>query len=250
MSQIKGILFDKDGTLIHFHDFFIQVAKQLVEQLINDFQISDNYLLDEELLRVIGIRGNKVDSKGIIASGTSLDISEAFWELLQEKNVAPCEFEDLHNWVSQKLFILTKSNTDLIKPLANLQELLAQLKRHGMMIGIATADDWESTIFCLEKLGIKHYFDFIGTSDHYEKKPNPGMLHAFCEKCKLKSTEVVVVGDTIVDLQLARNGSTALGIGVLSGAGEPKELEALADYLLPSVGEIVQEDGRLIWQSK
>lgn len=249
LSQIKGILFDKDGTLIDFYTVYVQAVKQLVDQLLADYGLSENSLLKEELLRGIGLQGDQVDPKGIMASGTSEDFAEAFSELLGNNHVDSRKLENLHSWISRELFLLTRSNIDQMKQTADLPELLSQLQRYGIKVGIATADDWEATNLSLEKLGIAKYFGFIGTSDYYDKKPDPCMFHAFCQKYDLKPAEVAVVGDTIVDLHFARNASAGLVIGVLSGVSGPKELEVLADIILPTVGEIVQEDGRLVWES-
>lgn len=249
MNQIKGILFDKDGTLLDFHAFFVPVAKQLVNHLLEKLDLSVDQQLEEELLKAIGFRENQVDPKGILASGTSQDIYEAFSGVLQDKNVSSDRIKKLENWIPQKLYALTKSSDVEVKPTADLKRLFEQLHSLGIKVGIATADDWESTVYCIKSLGIDHYFEFIGTSDHYDKKPDPCMLDAFCEKYGLHSTEVAVVGDTVVDLLLARNGSAGLAVGVLSGVSGLNELEDLADILLPSVGEIVGEDGRLIWEN-
>ncbi|MGO0059612.1 HAD family hydrolase [Brevibacillus fluminis] len=248
MSRIKGILFDKDGTLLDFHPFFVPLAKQLVERFLHEHGLAAHAMLEEKLLRAIGLNGNQVDPKGILASGTSEDIYAAFCQQLEHDKVDPNQIENLETWITQTIYHLTQSNTQHIIPTADLQKLFQQLRSLGIKVGIATADDWESTIACLEELGVKHYFDFIGTSDHYQKKPDPSMLEAFCEKTQLKATEVAVVGDTTVDLLLAKNGSAALAVGVLSGVSGSDELRELADILLTSVGEIVGEDGRLFWE--
>ncbi|MGD8190724.1 HAD family hydrolase [Brevibacillus ginsengisoli] len=249
MRQIKGILFDKDGTLLDFHAFFVPVAKQLVDQLLNDLALSDDHQLEAELFKAIGLNEDQVDPKGILASGTTRDVYEAFVELLRDKQVPPGKMEHLESWISHKLVELSKSSTVQIKPTADLKKLFDQLHSLGIKVGIATADDWESTIFCLKSLGVHHHFEFIGTSDHYDKKPDPCMLNAFCDKFQLQPSEVAVVGDTVVDLMLARNGAAGLAVGVLCGVSSPNVLEELADILLPSVGEIIQEDGRLIWEN-
>lgn len=248
MNQIKGILFDKDGTLIDFHAFFVKVANDLVEKCIENFDLPKDPFLKEELLKAIGLEGNEIDPQGILSSGTSRDLSEAFFELLQTKTDLSFGVEDLYTWIHQKLYELTKSNDAQIVPTADLPQLFEKLHQLGIKVGVATADDLESTLFCLEKLGIRHYFDFIGTSDYYEKKPNPHMLQAFCEACNLQPSEVAVAGDTLADMLLAKNGQAGLAIGVLSGVSGAEFLAKYSDILLPSVGEIVHKGGGLVWE--
>lgn len=248
MKTIKGILFDKDGTLIDFYSGWVPVATQMADRVLADFGLQEDPSAKESLFGAIGLHGNQVDPKGILASGTTQDLSEAFVRVLRERQVNLDKLEHLQGWLTEELYRLTQSNRHNLKPTADLHQLLGQLRSHGLKIGIATADDLESTNFFLEHEGVSAYFDFIGTSDCYEKKPSPSMIHAFCEACDMSAGEVAVAGDTVTDIQFARNGSAALAIGVLSGVSGWSELEG-ADHVIRSVGDIVAEGGRLIWQT-
>lgn len=249
MKQIKGILFDKDGTLVDFHSGWVPVATQIADLLLEDVGLKDDTSAKERLLGAIGMHGNQIDPKGILAGGTTQDMSEAFVRVLREKQANPDKLEHMENWLTKELYRLTMSNRHNLRPTADLHRLLGELRRHGLRIGIATADDLESTNFFLEHSGVASYFDFIGTSDCYEKKPSPSMLRAFCEACKLVAEEVAVAGDTVTDIRFARNGSAGIAIGVLSGVSGTSELQDIADLVIPSVADIVQADGRLIWHN-
>lgn len=233
-----------------FDSSWVLVATQLVEHLLKKLKITGHPAMKENLLHSIGLHENKVDPYGFLASGTTRDLFEAFEHVLLKADVNPEKLDGLDHWITEELYSLTKANRDNLKPTADLPHLLEQLRRHGIKIGIATADDSDSTKFFLDKFGIRDYFDFIGTSDYYEKKPNPSMLQSFCEIAKIRTEEVAVAGDTIVDLQFAINGSAGLAIGVLSGVSGTAELSGLADLIIDSVGDIITENGGLIWQKK
>lgn len=250
MKQIKGILFDKDGTLMDFYSSWVMVAMQLVDRLLEKLEIADNPAMKEKLLRSIGVHDGKVDPKGYLASGTTRDLFEAFVHELLKADLSQEKLDGLDDWMTEELYCLTKANRENLKPTADLPHLLEQLRRHGMKIGIATADDRDSTKFFLDKIGIRSYFNFIGTSDYYEKKPNPSMIQTFCEIANITAEEVAVAGDTVVDLQFAKNGSAGLAIGVLSGVSGSAELCGLADLIIDSVGDICTENGSLIWNIK
>jgi phosphoglycolate phosphatase len=248
LKLIKGILFDKDGTLLDFYSGWVPVATQMADRLLEDVGLQDDDSAKENLLGAIGLHGSRIDPKGILASGTTQDMAEAFVRVLKEKQVISDKLERLQERLTEELYRLTQSNRHNLKPTADLHRLLGQLRRHGLKIGIATADDLESTQFFLEHAGVAAYFDFIGTSDCFEKKPGPGMLRAFCEACDMNAEEVAVAGDTATDIRFARNGSAGLVIGVLSGVSGPAELQG-ADLVIRSVEEIAAENGRLIWQT-
>jgi HAD superfamily hydrolase (TIGR01549 family) len=251
LQNIKGLLFDKDGTLIEFHTIWVKVALDLVKEL-NLLLKAEDASLTDDLLQAIGFQNNQVDPKGILAGGTKLDIAEAFEAVIRQKGLPLPETLSetglLQQWVSETLLQITRLNIDQIRPAANLTKLLDHLREQGIRVGIATADDRETTNLYLQTLQIDHYFEFVGTSDSYEKKPHPSVFQAFCSHFGLRSEEVVVVGDTVVDLHLAKNSSAGLAIGVLSGAGSQQDLEPLADLILPSIEGLVREDGRFVWQ--
>ncbi|MGG7620760.1 HAD family hydrolase [Bacillus coreaensis] len=241
MANIKGILFDKDGTLIEFTGLWKAIAKGLVEELVDPH----NFLLKEKLLGKIGLINDEVSPTSILASGTTKDIADAFRQVLLDEHVIfP---EPLYSWIELKILELTKQNIHAVKPAANLKPLFDRLKEKGLRMGVATADDQETTLLTLDLLGLTHYFDFIGTSDRYEKKPHPHMMEAFCEVVGLSVEEVVMVGDTSVDIAFARNARCQYVIGVHSGAGQNKDLQG-ADFLIPSIDDLVDSKRRFIWE--
>lgn len=249
MQKIKGILFDKDGTLIDFHAIWVPTALELVHQLLDKVGADENDLVRNDLLKSIGVEEDCVCADGILASGTTRDISNAFESVLQ-KQALPFRFsQSLYEWIVERLLSITRLHVENIQPAADLKLLLKELTDRGYALGVATADDYETTKICLKKLQVEKYFGFIGTSDRYEKKPNPSMVEAFCSQYQLKSDEVVVVGDTIVDLMLAKNAAAGLAIGVLTGASQREQLEPLANITLQSVSELIREDGRLVWET-
>lgn len=239
---IKGILFDKDGTLLKFNEIWIQIANEVIEELLESIGEKENEALKEKLSDSIGFRNGKIDEKGYLASGTSLDISTAF------NSVLPKEMPHLHQWLSERLLHKTREQIDNVKPVCNLDLLFSALNDKGIITGIATSDDYETTILCLQQLGIANYVQFIGTADLYKKKPDPEVVEEFCNKFHLKREEVVIVGDTVIDMQLAKNSNAKYGIGVMSGVGSYKELSQLAHYVIPSVEYLIESNDKFIWE--
>lgn len=242
---IKGILFDKDGTLLQFREIWIQITNEVIEELLESIEEKENETLKEKLLHSIGLRNGEIDEKGYLASGTSLDIATAF------NRVLPKDMPHLHQWLSERLLHKTRENIDNVKPVCNNLDLLfSTLKDKGIIIGIATSDDYETTKLCLQQLGIENAVQFIGTADLYKKKPDPEVVEEFCKKFRLKSEEVIIVGDTVIDMQLAKNSNARYGIGVMSGVGSYKELHQLAHYVIPSVESLIEPNDMFIWELK
>ncbi|WP_186579904.1 HAD family hydrolase [Aquibacillus kalidii] len=247
MTSIKAILFDKDGTLINFHGVWVKAIKELIQDLVSEFPDTEEVSL--QLAASIGLHGNQVVADGILASGTMRDISEAFDHCLRNFYAHQGDLEELHHWISSKMVVLTNKYIADIRPTSEkLQPCLDLLRDKGIILGIATADDYQTTDICLEHLNMKRYFDFILTADTFpNKKPHPSVVRTFCEHYGIDPTEVAIVGDTSVDLTLAKNSGAGLAIGVLSGASNRNELENLADFILPTAADILTDKQEFVW---
>ncbi|MDQ0219209.1 HAD family hydrolase [Peribacillus cavernae] len=241
--KIKGILFDKDGTLLKFGSIWPKVIGDVIDDLLEMIGEEGNKTLKNELCKSIGLKDGVVDEKGILASGTSLDITRAFQDVL------PKDIRYLHEWLSERVLEKTKQSIEHVESVCNLSPLFSALRNKGIVVGIATADDYETTALCLEHLGIREDIQFVGTADLYEKKPSSQVVEKFCEKFGLAREEVAMVGDTVIDMQTAKNSKSGFGIGVLSGVGSKEELEKLADFVIPNVEHLINHD-KFIWEVK
>ncbi|WP_084309346.1 HAD family hydrolase [Alkalihalobacterium bogoriense] len=248
--NIKGILFDKDGTLLDFHSVWLTLAEHLVEAIGTKTGFN-NHLLKEKLLRSVGVFGNVIESNGILAGGTTKEMAEAFCQYIDIHALGYPTFSSFHEWLSQEMVELTKQNIDSVQPTTNLQATLSQLIEKKIILGIATADDFATTTLCLDKLNIGQFFSFIGAADNVPKpKPDPVTLHHFCREFGLEPSEVIVVGDTLKDISLARNANAGLAVGVLSGVSSKDDLTPFADIVIPTISHLLNDNGEFIWNTK
>ncbi len=101
-----------------------------------------------------------------------------------------------------------------------------------MPIKLASLSDAKD--ICQE--GFIRFYEKYDSVDNPKPAADPVVL--FCENCKVHSQEVLVVGDNVHDLQMARTGNVALKVGVLSGNSEYQDLKPYADFVLDSVLEL------------
>lgn len=241
--MIKGVLFDKDGTLINFNKLWIKMVGEMVDELLVEVGEVGNQTLKCNMLESVGVANQSVDGKGYLASGTSLDVAEAFQKLLPE------EIPGLHEWIKSKQSSFTANNLNLIEPTGDIAKLVSLFRNKNIVVGVVTADDLEATHHCLKKLDITGDIQFIATADLFEAKPSPESFQVFCEKFNLKPDEVVMVGDTVVDMQYAKNGHACYGIGVLSGTGSEEELAPLADFMISTIDDLIEQDDMFVWET-
>lgn len=248
MKNIKGILFDKDGTLMDFNSIWIPVAEALIEELVEELGINKSSYFKEKLLKSLGVCCGKVEPMGILAWGTVNDIACQLNKVLHEESIEKELLQNIEGIIENKISRLSREKINLVRPIGDLEKFFERLKSLGIFIGLATSDTYESTRLCLKNLKIEECFDFIGADDGMsEAKPNPDLLNKFCRACDIKPEEVAVVGDSEVDIELAANGNAALAIAVLSGTNGLDTISRKADFILTTVHEIIDGNGRFVW---
>lgn len=233
MMKFKALLFDKDGTLLEFHNMWLNVSRSASEQVkgFSDEHQGHQSVTVNELLSAIGVQGDRVDNHGLLASNPVEDTARAWFEMLQ-----PNVSLEVFTQVTKAAFNdQVEQNPHWVEALPGVADKLFSLKQQGMLLGIATADTKDSTLYTLEQSGLSELFDYVGYSDgDIEPKPAPALLNAFCQQCDVKPHEVIMFGDTVSDMEFGHNAG-ARKVGVLTGTAMRSELEPVADLVIPSV---------------
>ncbi|CAM4184664.1 HAD family hydrolase [Vibrio neonatus] len=235
MTKYKALLFDKDGTLLEFHNMWLNVARAACEQVkaYSEQHNANSNVTSSELLLAIGVEGDVVDNYGLLASNPVEDTALVWFELLKPK-VTLVEFTQITKLAFNEQ---VEQNPQWIEALPGIGDKLSQLKQQGMLLGVATADTKDSTLYTLQQSGLEGLFDYVGYSDgDIEPKPAPALLNAFCEQCGIKPHEVIMFGDTVSDMEFGRNAG-AKNVGVLTGTAQQHELEPMADIVIASVAD-------------
>lgn len=236
-GMVKGILFDKDGTLIDFFSLWLQAATEVVPVFLRENHIEDSRQMEEYILEAMGVKAGAVDPHGALAYKSYTEIAEDICKALLEKGfqVSPAQaavrLERLFNENVTQHHREYRLFTDMDK-------LMKELKARNIVIGLATADTMISAESCLEAIGIRSFFDYVGADDGKRRpKPDREMFLEFMDTFALQPEEIAVVGDTCNDMLFAgENGGVA--IGVLSGVSEEKDFKNKADHVIASIHEL------------
>ena len=99
------------------------------------------------------------------------------------------------------------------------EEALESFRRQGYRLAVATGKTRRGLHRVLEGRGWLDYFDITRCADETASKPHPRMLHEIMDHCGVKASQALMVGDSVFDLQMARNASVdavAVGFGAQS----------------------------------
>lgn len=208
--NIKGIIFDLDGTLI------------------DSFQAI--YLSFQHVYESMGLRPLSYDQ---VRKEIGLGLSRTFADLLGKDRVAQAL-----RLYDEKYWQVLRDHTFL---LPGAREVLVTLHRRGIKMAIATNKIGRYSRKIFENFGLTSVFSAIlGDQDVLQNKPHPEMIFRAIEKMGVKKEEVVIVGDSVIDLETARNaGLPAFAIAtgttpreVLEKAKPTRMLEKLTDLLI------------------
>jgi phosphoglycolate phosphatase len=240
--MIKGILFDKDGTLVEFNSLWVESTYAMIHSIVKEYSKDDMIEKSQEIAHLIGLDGNDVKEDGLIAGDTSEDLSIVI------SNAVQIDKSLIHKKIKGFYYEEVVNKSDKIKAVGDLVALFKKLKNLDFRIGIVTADDFDVTQFTLNKLGINEYVDFIATADKYKKKPNVEAMQVFCDQFNLQRNEVIHIGDTMVDMEFSKHG--LLGVGVLSGVSSEVTLRKFTPHVIKTVENLFDSEGNFLFEEK
>jgi phosphoglycolate phosphatase len=228
LTKIRGVLFDKDGTLVDFQKTWHAIGDAMALEAAQGDRSRADALMDVAGYDAIAGRF-RADST--FAAGTNADIV-ALWhpELTEGQMLAMVEKFDT--------FCAIKGAESAVA-LPGVLDAIGNLYAAEIRLGVATNDSTAGAERTLLALGIAQKFAAAyGYDAVANPKPEPDSVYAFCDATGLRPSEIAMVGDNRHDLEMGRAGGVGLNIGVLSGTGTRESLLPLADVVLNSVADI------------
>jgi phosphoglycolate phosphatase len=185
----KLAIFDFDGTLVDSAPGIVDVMRQVVdemgysEELLNQW----SHLVGVPLLRQMQILFPDKDNK--------------FHEDLAQN------YRDKYD----------KDAIEICPPFPGLKDMLEHLHQNDILITIATSKRRHLVDAVIDHHGLTDYFKMVvGAADVTQHKPHPESVHITMQQLGAKPEDVVVIGDSTFDLDMARNAGVD-GIGVTTG---------------------------------
>ena len=186
IKQLKGLLFDKDGTLIDFSGSWLKPIKEiasLVAAHASDPTLEMKLLLDGGYLP----EEDRWAQDSTIAFDTSESLFQRWGQLTSP--------ELIRSLVPQMQAIVLESLGTAVPAVDRLPEIFGRLAQQ-YRLGVASMDDEINVKQTVNVLGIEEMLVFqCGADSGFGLKPEPGMVEAFCRQTGLEAHQVAVMLD-------------------------------------------------------
>jgi len=229
--NVDAIIFDKDGTLMDFDSFWLNITHAALKEMLK--KLRAEHVPTEALLTALGVQDNHTEVDGVLCYGTYRQMGDVLFTVLHEhgcvctlEEVRELTVEAYHNNISAGIAEAACSD---------IHSVLQKLRDCGLTLAVVTTDDPYVTKKCLQTLEIASYFDVVYTHDGIlPPKPDPFCIFDFCKKTGFAPEEIVMVGDTMTDIRFAANGGIRV-IGVAKSERSRKLLETEADAVVQDI---------------
>lgn len=235
LLQCKGIIFDKNGTLIDIWPMLAALCKERMRHL--------SARVRQEALAAVSAAVGFEPETGTISRFGPL-ASAARRDEIAVTAGALCQIGI--PW--HQAFAITRESYDEadrtlditagLHLFPGVAETLAILRQSGFLLFVATSDSHDRAERMLTHLGLTQYLTaIVGADDVSRTKPDPETLMLCAEKSGLSPSEFATVGDGPQDALMGRSVG-AKTIGVLTGVGSYDDLQGYCDAVVSGVSDI------------
>jgi phosphoglycolate phosphatase len=235
---IKGVLFDKDGTLLEFHSTQHYIYATLLACLKDDYQVPEPLL--QELSEALGHLPDRLTPDSLLQFSTNRQVAQALFDTCRSyaegrRWQLPFDTDDLFALIEQ----LSLGDAVPYVALPHVPETLRYLKKKDYRLGVATVDTLTATVAGLKKTGILEYFDYLGSGEEARPKPDASLADRFCSQCGILPSELLIVGDGENDMLFAQNaGAHFIGIET-AGEGDQSVFRDAGQRSVADIREII-----------
>ena len=212
--QVKGFLFDFDGTLVDTIAAYLQTYVDLFQE---EFRIK---IPPEQIKKHFGKPAYK-----IIRDVTRYRIND----------------DEMKRLIKRREEILLSRHLNRIKLVDGIPGVLKFLKKENMKLAIVTSSTKSMLVAITARFNILKWFDAVVTADDVKRgKPDPDPFLKATKMLDLSIKSVVAVGDTVYDIISAKRAGIKI-IFIQSGNNKTDNLQASEkpDLVIESFNEFI-----------
>lgn len=215
---INSVVFDLDGTLVEFN-LEVKTVRAEVRQFLIKQGIPPSILPpNESIFRML-------EKTEVFMKNSSKTENE--YRIIREEVLS----------ITRKYELKAAKTTSI---LPGVLETIKELKEKNFKLAVFTINGEDSANYILNRLNLKRFFDAVISRENVSTvKPNPIHLEATLKALDVDSHQVVVVGDSIVDMKSAK-ALNVKAVGIASNDKLARELKlAGATQVIRSITELI-----------
>jgi phosphoglycolate phosphatase len=223
---IRGLLFDKDGTLMNFVAFWGKWCETLLHHFQDQLSRRKVTIPEEWIPLMFGIAFDEhgtivvdYDRSGPLAMASTNELLAILsWHAYRLG--LPWHEAMLIAQACQAAAEAEMEQLRPAQPLSGLLPFLEQCRLLRLPLAVVTADETASAELHLEWMEIRTFFQTVVGHDQVNLgKPNSEMVETACRRLQLDPSEVAVIGDTNGDMRMGKSAGVALTIGIQPQTG-------------------------------
>jgi phosphoglycolate phosphatase len=202
-KPIKAIIWDLDGTLIHFKIDYLR-ARRISIKILKRYGVPKDLLT----IRISILENVKYAREFFEKEGFSKE------KINQILKVVDNEITKIEHEAAIKASMIN-----------GIDQVLEFAKNKKLKQAIFTFNTKKNAEISLKNVHLLHYFDIIlGRDNVTNLKPHPEHLIQICGKLNVNSDEILVIGDNVRDIEAAINVG-AYSIGVITNLANVEALQ-------------------------
>ena len=206
--------------------------------------VDENNVVYKTLQKVINEAGFNFSLEQVLAAGAGKEKLTAIKDIiaLEEVNTDDTIVDKIYQSFIDEL--VTAYNSFELKPQPGAQETFDALRAKNILVVLNTGYDENTAVNILEKLRWetgKQIDGLITASDVQNNRPNPDMILLAMQRFGIENaSEVIKVGDSIIDIEEGKNAGCSLSIGISTGAHTYEQLvSANPDHIIHHLQELL-----------
>ena len=218
--ETSGVFFDKDGTLVDLQYQFSQLMEGRLRFILPRLK-GDGRSIQGEIAAAVGYDPvtRKVHPNGALGRSTRAQTMGIVSSVLEKHGYERDSAQEIARGAFDEADQALPLDA-LIRPTHGALMLLAALKDQGTPLACLTNDMRSRTEKALELLEMRDYFDIIlGADDTEVPKPDPYIFLKACRTLDLEPREVVMVGDSSDDMEMAGRAGAGWAVRIVTEKG-------------------------------
>lgn len=194
--MLKWLVFDWDGTLADSASSIIRCKQDLAKK----YHLS---------------LPSPITVKSVLGKGFDLAMKTCFPDA--EPNLLNSLKKEYHQQIASGIYP--------VKLFEGVSEVIHALQQDGYKLAIATAKAEQELKKDPSYQALSYLFQEVCCAGNFKEKPAPDMLDYILKKYELTPNSILMIGDTVTDLEMAKNAGVK-AVAVTYGAHTKNELNA------------------------